>query len=683
MSPYTLLQEPLTFGATTVKNRVFVAPHGQTSAVDGAPSDRQVAYYEERAKGGVGMVGVGGSVGTLRKGLLQRRISARDVRAIPMLATLADAVHAHDCRIAVQLGSAGVMDRARVDIDDWHAVQGPSRVPSAFTNELPVALELTDIKQLIADMAASTANLQAAGIDAAEVHGAHGYLPMQFLSPATNRRTDSYGGSVANRTRLLVEIGEAIRARVGAGYTVGVRLSYDEFLPGGAGVTPDLMDEVLGILADAQLYDFFDISCGGYQTFHRAVMPMSGPGPEAFLLEHGQRAMRIVAGRAAVFLVGRIRSLATAERVLREGGADAVCIARAHMADPHLFRKSIEGRESEVTRCVGANQCIQEVLGDRPVTCAVNPAMQRERKLGSGTLVSAAAPGRRVAVVGAGPAGLRTAATAAARGHRVTLFERAAEAGGHLALLRRLPTRADWGMAVEDLVNACTRNGVELRLGEEATADALHAAGFDAVVVATGAAWDTDGFTPALPGRAAMPGHDSPLVVDVATAARRALAAQEEQAAGGAPAPALGGKVVVIDETGTFLPLGVAELLALGGADVEVVTRLPAVGQEVRETMEAPYTFPRLEATGVRFTSGVFAERLEGDRLDLVSVWGTHRRSVQGVSAVVLAMLRTPQDALWEALKDGPLEVHRIGDALAPRAAADAIHDGELAARAL
>ncbi len=671
MSAYTLVREPLTFGATTIKNRILVAPHGQTSAVDNAPSDRQVAYYEERAKGGVGMVGVGGTVATLRKGLLQRRISARDVRAIPMLARLADAVHAHDCRVVVQLGSAGVMDRARVDIDDWHAVQGPSRVPSAFANELPVALELTDIRALVADMAASAANLQAAGIDAAEVHGAHGYLPMQFLSPATNRRTDAYGGSVANRTRLLVEIGEAIRARVGTGYTVGVRLSYDEFLPGGAGVTPELMDEVLGILADTGLYDFFDISCGGYQTFHRAVMPMSG-GPDAFLLEHGKRAKAIVAGRAAVFLVGRIRNIATAERVLREGGADAVAIARAHMADPFLVQKSLAGREDEVTRCVGANQCIQEVLADRPITCAVNPAMQRERKLGAGTLRQAP-QARRVAVVGGGPGGLRAAATAAARGHAVTLFERADVLGGHLDLLRRLPTRADWGMAVEDLAGACGRAGVDLRLGTEASADGLRAGGYEAVVVAAGSTWDRDGFTPALPGRERMPGCDQDNVLDVGTAARRAL---------GDPS-SLGGRVVIVDETGTYLPLGLAEVLAAAGVAVEVVTRHPAVGQEVRETMEAPWTFPRLEAAGVRFSPGLFAEQIDGDRLDLLSVWGTARRCVEGVSTLVLCMLRTPDDALWRAFADGPLEVVRIGDALAPRAAADAIHDGELAGRAL
>ena len=671
LGAYTLVREPLTFGSTTVKNRILVAPHGQSAAVDNAPSDRQLAYYEERAKGGVGMVGVGGSVGTLRKGLLQRRISARDVRAIPMLARLADAVHAHDCRVVVQLGSAGVMDRARVDIDDWHAVQGPSRVPSAFANELPVALELTDIRVLVADMAASAANLQAAGIDAAEVHGAHGYLPMQFLSPATNRRTDSYGGSVANRTRLLVEIGEAIRARVGTGYTVGVRLSYDEFLPGGAGVTPELMDEVLGILADTGLYDFFDISCGGYQTFHRAVMPMSG-GPDAFLLEHGKRAKAIVAGRGAVFLVGRIRSIATAELVLREGGADAVAIARAHMADPFLVAKSLAGREDEVTRCVGANQCIQEVLADRPITCAVNPAMQRERKLGAGTLRQAA-QARRVAVVGGGPGGLRAAATAAARGHTVTLFERAAVLGGHLDLLRRLPTRGDWGMAVEDLAGACARAGVELRLGTEATADGLAAAGFEAVVVAAGATWDRDGFTPALPGREQLPGCDQANVLDVGTATWRALADPRS----------LGSRVVIVDETGTYLPLGLAEVLATAGVAVEVVTRHPAVGQELRETMEAPWTFPRLEAAGVRFAPGLFAERIDGDRLDLLSVWGTAHRSVEDVSTLVLCMLRTPADALWRAFADGPLEAVRIGDALAPRAAADAIHDGELAGRAL
>ena len=140
---------------------------------------------------------------------------------------------------------------------------------------------------------------------------------------------------------------------------------------------------------------------------------------------------------------------------------------------------------------------------------------------------------------------------------------------------------------------------------------------------------------------------------------------------------------MIVDETGTFLPLGVAELLARGGAQVEVVTRLPVVGQEVRDTMEGPTTFPRLEQAGVRFEAGVFTERLEGDRLDLVSVWGTHRRSVQGVTAVVMAMLRSPQDALWRELAAAGLEAQRIGDALAPRAAADAIHDGELAARAL
>jgi hypothetical protein len=400
-------------------------------------------------------------------------------------------------------------------------------------------------------------------------------------------------------------------------------------------------------------------------------MPMSG-GPDAFLLEYGKRAKQIVAGRAAVFLVGRIRSIATAERVLREGGADAVAIARAHMADPHLFRKSIEGRESEITRCVGANQCIQEVLSDRPVTCAVNPAMQRERKLGNGTL-RPAAPVRKVAVVGGGPAGLRAAATAAARGHQVTLFERGAALGGHLDLLHRLPTRGDWAMAVEDLVRACERGGVTVRLGETADAASLAAAGFEAVLVATGATWDRDGFTPALPSRLRMPGCDQENVIDAGTATRLALA----------DPTALGTRVVIIDETGTYLPLGLAEVLAGGGAEVEVVTRHPAVGQEVREQMEAPYTFPRLEAAGVRFSPGLFVEAVEGDRVDLVSVWGTARRSVEGVSAVVLAMLRTPEDALWHALQGGPLEVVRIGDALAPRAAADAIHDGEVAARAL
>ena len=678
MADLELIWRPLRIGATTVRHRIMVAPHGQAYGENHQPSDRMVAYFAERARGGAALVGVeatsasrhlsGAQPGGATSGW---RLTAWERRTIPAYARLAEAVHEHDCRIFVQLSTGGVNDVGRAWIDNWHPVRGPSRVPSPIMNETPVALSSTDIDELTYDYGQSAANLQEAGIDGVEIHAAHGYLGMQFISPAFNKRTDAYGGSVANRCRFSIEAAEAIRSRVGDGMAVGMRLSFDEFI-GDAGVTPELAEECLDVLAATGLFDYFSISCGSWYSLHRTVPPM-GSAPEAFLVPYGKRAKRVVGDRAKVFLAGRVLDLDTAQRVLADGAADMVAMVRAHLADPFLVQKTREGRVREIVRCAGTNECMAAPAKGRQVTCVVNPSAGRERVWGEGTLQPATEP-KRITVVGAGPAGMRVAGVAAKRGHDVTLVESAPRLGGHLDLLRRLPTRGNWQKVIDDLVVVLELNGVEIRPGVTATAAELAAERPDVVICATGSTWDRTGFSAGRPDRETMPGAGQDHVMDVATAAWAAL---------GDPA-VLGARVLILDDTGSYLPLGLAELLGEGGVEVEVLSRFPVIGDQIAGTQDLPWLLPRLGALDVRLSPNHFIEAIHRSGVDVYETLTRRTRWLEAVDTVVLSMLRSPQDAMFRALQhSATLPTHCIGDAVAPRSVAEAIYEGEKLGRAL
>ncbi len=678
MTPDGLLWTPLRIGATTVKNRIMLSPHRQAYGDDNQPTDRMIAYYVERAKGGVALVD-GESTSVSRRlarasaesGPSGWRLTAWEERVIPAFAQLAEALHAHDCKIFMEFSTFGVNQGARIDFDDWYPVRGPSRVPSPGGTEIPWEMDQEYIDELVEDYGRSAANMKRAGIDGVEVHAAHGYLPMQFLSPAFNKRTDRYGGSPRRNAQLLVEIGESIRAQVGDDYTVGMRFSFDEYI-GDAGVTPELAEEYLDIFAATGFYDFFSISSGSYHSFHYAV-PAMGSVPQAFLVDYGRRAKQVVGDRAKIFLAGRILDLATAERVIADGAADMVAMVRAHMADPFLIAKTLEGRESEVVRCVGANECLATGFRGRRMHCVMNPAVGREQRWGEGTLVPATEP-KRVAVVGAGPAGLMVAGVAARRGHEVTLFEERADVGGHLDLLKRLPTRGDWQKMIDNLTTVTEDTGVEVRLGIAASSADLAGGKFDEIVCATGSVWDRSGLSGGRADRSGIPGADAPNVLDVATAVRRALDDPR----------ALGAKVVVLDDCGAYLPLGLAEVLGSAGVDVEVISRFAVIGQHLVETLELPWMLPRLAAAGVTLTPNHFVEAIGERRVEVYTTWNKRTRIVEDVDTVVLAMLRSPRDELYhELLAGGTVPVHRIGDAVSPRTTSDATYEGEKLGREL
>ena len=679
MTPDGLLWTPLRIGATTVKNRIMLSPHRQAYGDDNQPTDRMIAYYVERARGGVALVD-GESTSVSRRlarasaesGPSGWRLTAHEERVIPAFARLAEALHAHDCKIFMEFSTFGVNQGARIDFDDWYPVRGPSRVPSPGGTEIPWEMDQAYIDELVEDYGRSAANMQRAGIDGVEVHAAHGYLPMQFLSPAFNKRTRPLRGLAAPQrpTSHRDRRGHPLPGRRATTRSAcGSPSTSTSATPASRRNWPRSTSTSS---AATGFFDFFSISSGSYHSFHYAV-PAMGSVPQAFLTDYGRRAKQVVGDRAKIFLAGRILDLATAEQVITSGAADMVAMVRAHMADPFLIAKTLEGRESEVVRCVGANECLATGFRGRRMHCVMNPAVGREQRWGEGTLQPAAVA-KRIAVAGAGPAGLMVAGVAARRGHEVTLFEESSEVGGHLDLLKRLPTRGDWQKMIDNLMTVMEANDVEVRLGEAATAASLGGGRFDEIVCATGSTWDRGGFSGGRSDRAGIPGAERPGVLDVATAVRRALH----------DPTALGRKVIILDDCGAYLPLGLAEVLGGAGVDVEVVSRFAVIGQHLVETLELPWMLPRLADAGVTLTPNHFVEEIRGRQVEVYTTWNRRTRLVDDVDTVVLAMLRSPRDELYTELRaNGNGSVHRIGDAVSPRTTSDATYEGQKLGREL
>ena len=429
------LWEPIELGSLTLRNRVMAGPATLLYADDNVLSERHIAFYRERAAGGAGViVSEEHAAHPTALGAFRHACTAWEPRAVGPFTRLAEAVHEHGGRQLIQLYAPGLADSSTLNLDDWGPVWAPSAIV-APDGERSVAMAQADIESMVAGFVTSASNVAAAGLDGVELHGAHGWLIGQFLSPMFNRRTDAYGGSTEARCRLALEIAQAVRDHR-PGLVLGLQLSVDEYV-GDVGITPEETDLQVEILAGSGLFDYLSLSTGSQFSRHRTIPPIGTP--DAVLAEHGRRAREIARGRAAIALLGRIRHLATAARLLEEGAADIVAMTRAHLAEPAMVRRTFDGEADTVTPCVGENECLNRAFAGRQVTCVLNPMTGRERAWPMPR--PAAVRPRRVTVIGAGPAGLRAAAVAGERGHEVTLLERSEEAGGHLALMARLPGR--------------------------------------------------------------------------------------------------------------------------------------------------------------------------------------------------------------------------------------------------
>ena len=481
---YPHLFAPLDLGFTRLKNRALMGSmHTGLEEAEGG-FERQAAFFAERARNGVGMIITGGIPPNLEAGR-GAKLSTPEEAAQHRIIT--EAVHAADpdVKICLQILHTGPLARTPDCV-------APSAVKSRIATHVPKELDEAGIEKQIADFANCAAMAQKAGYDGVEIIGSAGYLISTFLVEKTNRRTDRWGGSFENRMRFPIEVLKRVRAAVGPDFIVIFRIAAMDMLQGGMS-----WDEVV-TLGKAMVAAGVNIVSTHF-CWHEAFVPtIATMVPRAAFTRVTGRLRRELG--VPMITSNRINMPQVAEDVLARGDADIVSMARPMLADAELVRKAAEGREDEINTCIACNQaCLDHTFTGRLVSCLVNPRACHETEL----TIAPAARKRRLAVVGAGPAGLAFATTAAERGHKVTLFEAGAEIGGQFNLARRIPGKEEFEETLRYFRRMIAVRGIELRLNTRADADALKAEGFDEVIVATGIE----------PRRPPIPGIDHPSVV--------------------------------------------------------------------------------------------------------------------------------------------------------------------------
>ncbi|HWN32758.1 MAG TPA: mycofactocin system FadH/OYE family oxidoreductase 2 [Pseudonocardia sp.] len=694
----SLIDAPVALGSLTLRNRVVFAAHLTNFAVDGLPTERHAEYYAARAAGGAGLVIT--EEHTVHPGdrPYEKLIRGFDPAVLPGYRRLTDAVHARGVPVLAQLNHNGGQSFGGYT---RRPVWAPSAVPDRLFREVPVALTAAQIAELTSAYADVAARCVAGGFDGVELQCSQSSIVRQFLDPATNRRTDGYGGSPAGRRRFLLELVASVRAAIGPDRVLGVRLGCADLPVGGDLPVGAEVVEVARAVADTGQLDYVNTAVGvAGSTQYRITPPMGVPAGYALALPKAIRAALLAdLGPAAppVLGVGRFTTPEQVREALGGGACDLVGVVRGQIADPEFAGRAVRGEP--VRTCLGCNQeCVGRVGRNRWLGCVRNPAAGREPASGGNpaaarepvtalgtrppvdlTVVGRVA-GRRVLVVGGGPAGLRAAATAAARGHRVTLCERAEVTGGQVRLAASAPGRAEFGQVVDELLAECGQLGVAVRTGVVVDAGFVRRFDPDVLVLATGS-------------RPAPPEWAVPGVYDV----RDVLS--------GAVEPV--GPVLVYDELGHQPAASVAELLAVRGCPVELVTPAMVVAQDLGLTLDRERFRRRAHELGIRQSTDrvvLGATRIGGtgggSRAGGGSWAGGGERLVVDVlhhptgvrewrecAAVVCAVAAEPADELWRGPRDelgrAGREVYRVGDCLAPRRLDAAIIEGDRVGRAV
>lgn len=482
MTAYPHLLRPLDLGFTTLENRVLMGSM-HTNLEERGDWNAVAEFYATRARGGVGLMVTGGMAPNREGGVFPGAAGLFSGEDIANHRMVTDRVHEGGGKIAMQILHAG---RYAYGPD----CVAPSAVKSPISPFPPKALDEEGIEKQISDMATAAARAREAGYDGVEVMGSEGYFLNQFLVTHTNKREDRWGGSYENRMRLPVEVMKRVRAAVGDDFIVIFRLSMIDLVPNGS-----THEEVVQLAQAVEAAGATIINTG--IGWHEARVPTIATSvPRAAFAWVTQKLM----GKVSVPLIcsNRINTPEVAERVLAEGCADMVSLARPFLADPEFVNKAARGRADLIAPCIACNQaCLDHTFSGKVSSCLVNPRAAFETTL----KVEPAAAVKSVAVVGAGPAGMAAAVTAAQRGHRVVLFDRAEEVGGQLNMAKQVPGKEEFHGLVDWFRASLDEAGVELRLGVEADVDAL--VGFDEVIVATGV-------NPRDPG---IPGQDHAKVV--------------------------------------------------------------------------------------------------------------------------------------------------------------------------
>ena len=474
------LLQPLQLKHLTLKNRVMSTSHEPAYSEGGLPKERYQLYHEEKAKGGIGLTMFGGGTLVARDSpAAYGNLYAGDDAIVPHFRELARRVHAHGAATMCQITHLG--RRTSNYGGDWLPVIAPSAVREPAHRAFPKAMEDWDIKRTVKAYGAAAARCRDGDLDGIEVF-ADGHLLDSFWTPAVNRRTDEYGGSLENRVRFSVEVLEEIRRQVGDDFIVGIRMMFDEALDGGLQFDEGL--RIGELLAETGLIDFFNINRGHCSTSVglAALIPNMGT-PQAPHLQFAAEVKQHF--DLPVMHAARINDVATARYAIQEGLLDLVSMTRAHIADPHIVAKITRGEEDQIRPCVGMGYCIDRIYGEGEALCAHNPATGREGTLPHVITKSGDSP-QKVVVVGAGPAGLEAARVCASCGHEVTILEASSLHGGQVNLAAKLQRRREILGITDWLFDQCERLGVKLQFNCYAEVQTVIDVSPDIVLVATG-----------------------------------------------------------------------------------------------------------------------------------------------------------------------------------------------------
>lgn len=654
-----------------LRNRIIVTAHEPAYPEDGMPKARYRAYHVERAKAGVALTMTAGSAAVSRDSppAFNNILLYKD-EVVGWMKDLTDACHEHGTAVMIQMTHLG--RRTRWDTGFWLPVVSPSHRKEAAHRAFPKKIEDWDIRRIIKEYADAAERMKAAGLDGIELE-AYGHLMDQFWSPLTNELDAPYGGPLDNRLRFTFEVLGAVRERVGPDFIVGIRYTADEVLEGG--LTKEDGLEISRRLTASGMVDFLNVVRGHIDTDAGLtdMIPVQGMRSAPHLDFAGE--IRAATG-LPTFHAAKIQDVATARHAIIAGKLDMVGMTRAHMADPHIMRKVMQGHEHRIRPCVGANYCLDRIYQGGAAYCIHNPATGRE--LFMPHEISPAPNARKVVVVGAGPAGLEAARVAAERGHRVVVLEAAGQPGGQVRLTARSPRRRDMLGIIEWRMAECTARGVQFRFETWAEADDVLGEQPDLVLIATGGLPHTE---------VLESGND--------------LAVSSWDILSGSVKP--GTDVLLFDDAGDHAALQAAEIIAASGAKLEIMTPDRVFAPEVMAMSLVPY-MRSLQKLEVTFTVGFRLEKVRRDGGWLIAAVGSDYggvRKERRIDQLVVNHGTVPNDALYFALKPqstnlgevdqgrllaglpqtastnphGRFQLFRIGDAVSGRNTHAAIYD--------
>jgi hypothetical protein len=665
------LLQPYQLRHLTLKNRIMTTSHEPAYPEDGLPKDRYRAYHVERARGGIALTMTAGSALVSRDSppAFNNVLAWKD-EVVPWLAKLADECHAEGCAVMIQLTHLGW--RTGWNRGDWLPAVAPSGMREPAHRAFPKVLEDWDIARILRDYAEAAERMQAAGLDGIELE-AYGHLLDAFWSPRQNALDGPWNGDLEARMKFSLDVLEAIREKTGPDFIVGLRYTADDLAPNGITEADGLA--IGHRLKASGMVDFLNVIRGRVETDADLtdVIPVQGMKSAPHLDFAGR--VRAEVG-LPTFHAARIPDVATARHAVASGLLDMVGMTRAHIAEPHIVKKIMAGREEDIRPCVGATYCLDRIYQGGEALCIHNPATGRELTMPH--VIGKAEKSRRVVVVGAGPGGLEAARVAAARGHHVTVFEAASQPGGQLRLTALNPRRREMIGIIDWRMAQCAAQEVEFRFDTWAEAEDVVSLDPDVVIVATGGLPDTD----------------------VLEAGNDLVVSAWDIIAGDAKP---GANVLIYDDAGDNPALQAAEVIANAGGKVEIMTRDRSFAPEIMGMNLVPY-MRVLQGKNVTFTVTY--------RLRAVARAGNALSAVVGSDYIEMAERRTvdqvvvnhgtvPLDELYHVLKPlsvnlgevdyealiagraqavrrnpaGRFQLYRIGDAVAARNTHAAIYD--------